>query len=85
MAALDDYINAGFSLGQGQNLIGLTPNDESDPVIASANISSLVSVGFSVTQAEAVEDFFEGGTDSVAFSEQGLWTGTQAAALIANL
>lgn len=85
MAALDDYINAGFSLGQGQALVGLATGGGASPAIASANISSLVGVGFSVTQAQAIEAFFEGGTDSDAFTEQGLWSGTQAAALISNL
>lgn len=87
MAAIDDYVVAGFSYPKALALTSLaTPGGGfPDAATTAANIDTLVVAGFSGTQAVAIEAIFEGGTDLNATVVQGLWAGTEAAAIDANM
>lgn len=78
MAAIDDYIQAGFSRPQALVLTTLTAT-------ASSNLNRLVQVGFSPNQAAAIQTAYAGGNDVVALARSGLWSGTQVAAINANM
>lgn len=85
MAAIDDYVVAGFSFPKAQTLTSLTTATWPDAAVTAANVDALVKAGFSLTQAQAIEAIFEGGTDLNATVVQGLWAGTEAVAIDANM
>lgn len=79
MAAIDDYIQAGFPYTKALALSNLAAGQ------SSANIDSLVRVGFSPVQAKAIDDTFQGTNDKGSLAASGLWAGTEVTAIDANM
>lgn len=79
MAAIDDYIQAGFPYTKALVLSNLASAQ------TETNIENMVRVGFSVLQATAIDNTFQGTNDVPALVAAGLWSGTEAAAVNANM
>lgn len=90
MAAIDDYILAGFPFPKAQTLANLSSVYDPTDATTQANTrrtceANLVSVGFSPVQASLIMDAYTGTNDVAALATSGLWSGTEVAALNANL
>ena len=79
MAAIDDFIQAGFPYTKALVMSNLAVGQ------SSANINALVQVGFTPIQAKAIDDCVQGSNDVVALTTSGLWNGTEVAAVNADL
>jgi hypothetical protein len=85
MAAMDDYIKAGFSYAKAVALTNLQTASWPNAAATAANIDSLVRVGFSVVQAQAIEAEHEGNPGPGALAAAGLWAGTEVPMLVADV
>jgi hypothetical protein len=87
MAAMDDYIKAGFPYAKAVALTNLQTASWPNAAATAANIDSLVRVGFSVTQAQQIEAEHEGNPTGGAglLAATGLWAGTEVPMLVADV
>ena len=80
MAIIDDLVSSGLSLAQAQQVIAEDSTGN--------NVNGLVTAGFSVTQALAMNDYDTNGKTSAQLNNmvvQGTWAGPQLVAIKAAL
>lgn len=79
MAIIDDLVSSGLSLAQAQQVIAEDTNGD--------NTANLVAAGFSTTQAIGIHAYDASKTTANAdnLSQQGIWSGPQLTAIIAEL
>lgn len=87
MAAMDDYVKAGFPYAKAVALTNLQTATWPNADVTAANIDSLVRVGFSVNQATQIEAEHEGNPTGGAglLAAAGLWAGTEVPTLVADV
>ena len=80
MAIIDDLVSSGLSLAQAQQVIAEDSTGN--------NVNGLVTAGFSVTQALAMNDYDTNGKTAAQLNNmvvQGTWAGPQLVAIKAAL
>lgn len=87
MAAMDDYVKAGFPYAKAVALTNLQTATWPDATATAANLNALVRAGFTPVQAAAIEAEHEGNPAGGAglLAATGLWAGTEVPTLVADV
>lgn len=85
MAAFDEYVKAGFDIPKATAMANLETATWPNAAAAARNVDALVRVGFSVLQAQAIQAEREGNNGNGPLAAVGLWAGTEAPAVVANV
>ena len=85
MPAFDEYIKAGFAIAEARAMADLETATWPNAAAAARNVAALVRAGFTPLQAQAIQAEREGNPGAAALVTSGLWAGTEAAAVVANV